>query len=57
MKADAGTRRSARSALPHTCTPGYRRGAHAGTDEVLPRSAFAGRLADILLAGAAKPAT
>ena len=28
----------------------------AGADEVLPRSAFAGRLAEILLAGAAKPA-
>lgn len=28
----------------------------AGADEVLPRSAFAGRLADILQAGAAKPA-
>ncbi len=29
---------------------------NAGADEVLPRSAFAGRLADILQAGAAKPA-
>jgi DNA-binding NarL/FixJ family response regulator len=28
----------------------------AGADEVLPRSAFAGRLAEILQAGAAKPA-
>lgn len=28
----------------------------AGADDVLPRSAFAGRLADILQAGAAKPA-
>ena len=27
----------------------------AGADEVLPRSAFAGRLADILLSGATKP--
>lgn len=27
----------------------------AGADDVLPRSAFAGRLADILQAGAAKP--
>jgi DNA-binding NarL/FixJ family response regulator len=27
----------------------------AGADEVLPRSAFAGRLADILLSGAQKP--
>ena len=30
---------------------------HAGADDVLPRSAFAGRLADILQAGAAKPAS
>ncbi len=29
---------------------------NAGADEVLPRSAFAGRLADILQAGALKPA-
>jgi DNA-binding NarL/FixJ family response regulator len=29
----------------------------AGADDVLPRSAFAGRLADILQAGAAKPAS
>ena len=29
---------------------------NAGADDVLPRSAFAGRLADILQAGAAKPA-
>ena len=29
----------------------------AGADDVLPRSAFAGRLAEILQAGAAKPAT
>ena len=28
----------------------------AGADDVLPRSAFAGRLAEILQAGAAKPA-
>ena len=28
----------------------------AGADDVLPRSAFAGRLADILQAGSAKPA-
>ena len=29
---------------------------NAGADDVLPRSAFAGRLAEILQAGAAKPA-
>ena len=57
LKADAGT-----SALrtigfaSHVHTDLIAAARKAGADEVLPRSAFAARLAEILTAGAAKPA-
>jgi DNA-binding NarL/FixJ family response regulator len=57
LKADAET--SALRAIgfaSHVHTELIASARHAGADEVLPRSAFAGRLADILQAGAAKPA-
>ena len=57
LKADAGT--SALRAIgfaSHVHTELIAAARNAGADEVLPRSAFAGRLADILQAGAAKPA-
>ena len=58
LKADAGT--SALRAIgfaSHVHTDLIAAARTAGADEVLPRSAFAGRLADILQAGASKPAT
>ncbi len=57
LKADAGT--AALRAIgfaSHVHTELIAAARQAGADDVLPRSAFAGRLADILQAGAAKPA-
>jgi DNA-binding NarL/FixJ family response regulator len=57
LKADAET--SALRAIgfaSHVHTDLIASARNAGADDVLPRSAFAGRLADILQAGAAKPA-
>jgi DNA-binding NarL/FixJ family response regulator len=57
LKADAET--SALRAIgfaSHVHTDLIASARNAGADEVLPRSVFAGRLADILQAGAVKPA-
>ena len=57
LKADSAT--SALRAIgfaSHVHTDLIAAAKRAGADEVLPRSAFAGRLAEILQAGAAKPA-
>jgi DNA-binding NarL/FixJ family response regulator len=57
LKADADT--SALRAIgfaSHVHTELIAAARHAGADDVLPRSAFAGRLAEILQAGSAKPA-
>lgn len=57
LKADAGTSPlRAIGFASHVHTELIAAARNAGADEVLPRSAFAARLADILQAGAAKPA-
>ena len=57
MKADAATSDlRAIGFASHVHTELIAAARKAGADDVLPRSAFAGRLAEILQAGAAKPA-
>jgi len=57
LKSDAGTSRlRAMAFASHVHTELIAAARKAGADEVLPRSAFAGRLADILQAADTKPA-
>ena len=57
LKADAATSNLETIAFAsHVHTEMIAAARAAGADNVLPRSAFAGRLADILQAGASKPA-
>jgi DNA-binding NarL/FixJ family response regulator len=56
LKADRGTAELRAIAFAsHVHTELIAAARRAGADDVLPRSAFAGRLAEILQAGAAKP--